>query len=103
MSQTKAASTARVPTEHASRYLQQLCKHWSHKFPATSFDSAHGIVPFPQASCTFDATLDALVVRVEAPADDLARMEKVVAKHLLRFAFREELDISWTPAEHIAA
>ena len=32
-----AASQAQVRTEHASRYLQQLCKHWSHKF-AVTFD-----------------------------------------------------------------
>lgn len=24
--------TAMVPTTSGSRYLQQLCKHWSHKF-----------------------------------------------------------------------
>lgn len=23
-------STVRVPTAHAGRYLQQLCKHWAH-------------------------------------------------------------------------
>lgn len=27
------ASQANVATEHASRYLQRLCKHWAHKFP----------------------------------------------------------------------
>ncbi len=25
-------SQARVQTTEASRYLQQLCRHWSHKF-----------------------------------------------------------------------
>lgn len=25
-------SRAVIATPHASRYLQQLCKHWSHKF-----------------------------------------------------------------------
>lgn len=25
-------SEARIPTASASKYLQQLCKHWSHKF-----------------------------------------------------------------------
>ena len=25
-------SKTMVTTKHASRYLQQLCKHWSHKF-----------------------------------------------------------------------
>ncbi len=27
-------STANIQTEYASRYLQQLCKHFAHKTPA---------------------------------------------------------------------
>ncbi len=37
-------SLADVVTAHASRYLQQLCKHWSHKF-SVSFDERQGKVP----------------------------------------------------------
>lgn len=91
-------SDARVPTAHASRYLQQLCKHWSHKFPATTFDVAHGVVPFGAATCTFDADASALRIRVEASPEDIGRMEEVVSKHLERFAFRETLDIGWSRA-----
>ena len=95
---TTTTSDARVATGHASRYLQQLCKHWSHKFPATAFDASHGVVPFGQATCTFDATPEALHMRLEAAPAEIARMEEVVAKHLERFAFRETLDIKWTRA-----
>lgn len=91
-------SEARVTTEHASRYLQQLCKHWSHKFSATTFDATHGVVPFGAATCTFDASPGNLMLRVEAAPGDIARMEEVVAKHLERFAFRETLAIRWTRA-----
>lgn len=94
---TATTATARVKTEHASKYLQQLCKHWSHKFDVT-FDETHGVVPFGQATCTFDAALDALTMRLDAPPDDLARMGEVVAKHLARFAFRETFDIRWVPS-----
>ena len=34
---------AEVPTESGSRYLQQLCKHWSHRFEV-AFDAAQGTV-----------------------------------------------------------
>lgn len=95
---TATTSEARVTTEHASRYLQQLCKHWSHKFPETTFDASHGVVPFGAAACTFDATPDNLLLRIEAAPGDIARMEEVVAKHLERFAFRETLDIRWSRA-----
>lgn len=90
-----ATSDARVATEHASRYLQQLCKHWSHKFEV-AFDAAHGVVPFGAATCIFDATSETLHMRLEAPPGEIARMEEVVANHLVRFAFRETLDIRWT-------
>ena len=41
----KFTSSATVPTTSASRYLQQLCKHWSHNM-AVEFDEAQGRVAF---------------------------------------------------------
>jgi len=94
-----AAATARVPTAHASRYLQQLCKHWSHNL-AVTFTPEEGRVDFApraQAVATMTATPEALTVRVEAPDDEaLTRMTGVVADHLDRFAFREApLPFDW--------
>ena len=37
---------ALVPTENASRYLQQLCKHWQHNLQV-EFTPEHGTVRFP--------------------------------------------------------
>jgi len=89
-----------IPTASASRYLQQLCKHWSHKF-AVEFTPKHGTIPFDETRlCTLDASPDRLALRVEA-ADDatLERMQDVVIEHLKRFAFREELgDVTWERA-----
>lgn len=87
---------AAVPTEHASRYLQQLCKHWSHKF-AVTFDPRVGTIEMPSAVVSMTADDDQLVITVAAddPAT-LDRMEGVVADHVRRFAFREELAFEWT-------
>lgn len=90
-------SKAVVGTEHASRYLQQLCKHWSHKF-SVDFDPQRGRVPFSDAAeVTFTAD-DAGLTMILSVADpsQQTRMQGVVADHLKRFAFREELDIAWT-------
>jgi len=91
------ASHATIPTAAASRYLQQLCKHWSHKF-AVEFTPEHGTIPFDaDRRCTLDASPAALSLRIEA-ADDatLDRMQGVVIDHLKRFAFREDLGaVSW--------
>jgi hypothetical protein len=94
-----ASVVASVPTGHASRYLQQLCKHWQHNL-AVEFTPEHGTVTFPKdargatwagdARVTFDAGADALTVRIDASSEEHAdAMQGVVARHLDRFAFRE--------------
>ena len=104
-----SAATATVPTGHASRYLQQLCKHWQHNL-AVEFAADHGTVTFPKdargatwagdALVTFDAGADALTVRIDASSDaHVEAMTGVVARHLDRFAFREApLTFDWAPA-----
>ncbi len=89
--------TAQVPTSNGARYLQQLCKHWSHKLDVQLTEN-EGIVRFPNAVATMTAGPDALAVTVEAEDDEtLQRMKGVVASHLDRFAFREApLPFEWS-------
>jgi hypothetical protein len=99
-------STARVPTDKASRYLQQLCGHWQHNL-AVDFTAEAGTVVFPKnargADWPGDATLtmtahdDALECRIAASADgQLEALKGAVARHLERFAFREgPLQFDW--------
>ncbi|MDH7789621.1 MULTISPECIES: DUF2218 domain-containing protein [Ochrobactrum] len=90
-----AKTTAIVPTTHASRYLQQLCKHWAHKF-TVEFTPEHGRIDLGENRVVLmDANPDNLVTTVEAPEENLASMEDVVASHIVRFAFREELVFNW--------
>lgn len=89
-------STARAPTAFASRYLQQLCKHWAHKFQVTH-DPAAGHIDFGGPTCALAADDQGLTVRITAPADELDRWERVVAVHVNRFAHKEgELPFDWT-------
>lgn len=92
-----ATSVSTVRTDHASRYLQQLCKHWSHRFDV-EFNEATGKVPFsPEASLGLAASATSLIMTLSVEkSEDLERMQAVVADHLKRFAFREELDVAWT-------
>lgn len=88
-------ATARVPTERASRYLQQLCKHFGHKLPVT-FDAGRGDVAFPFGECALQAADDLLTITATAASEaELEQLKDVIARHLLRFAFREELSIDW--------
>ncbi|WP_336868200.1 DUF2218 domain-containing protein [Sphingomonas sanguinis] len=90
-------SVARVPTLSASRYLQQLAKHWSHKMEVV-FTPEEGTVTFPNGSTLeMRASSETLDVILTVPEDgDVARMREVVSSHLDRFAFREApLTFDW--------
>ena len=90
-------SHAQVRTENASKYLVQLSKHWSHRFPDLTYDTTHAEIPLPAGPCSLRAAegvLD-LTIRTETETD-ADRLEQVVAEHLKRFAFREQLDFAWT-------
>ena len=106
---TAASATARVPTRNASRYLQQLCKHWQHGF-AVTFTAEHGEIVFPRdargadwsgdARVTFDAEAEHLRIRIDArEAGQLEALTGAVESHLDRFAFREaQLSYRWERA-----
>ena len=90
-------STCSVPTEHGSRYLQQLCKHWAHKFEV-SFDATQGRIAMPEDRVvTLTATPATLQIALDAPDDVTAHMRGIVDSHIARFAFREELVFDWQP------
>jgi hypothetical protein len=98
MSEPVFSAEGRVATERASKYLQQLCKHFQHKIPAV-FDEAKGAISFPAGQAKLAAEPGALTIVVEArKAEDVETLKDVVARHLVRFAFREELDVQWRAA-----
>ena len=93
------SATAKVPTSNASRYLQQLCKHWSHNL-AVTFTAEEGTITFPadvrgksfpaEAKVLLQARETTLDVLVDASApEQLEGLKGAVASHLDRFAFRE--------------
>ena len=103
----KVTTSARVPTTSAGKYLQQLCKHWSHNL-RVEFTPEHGTIVFPaegragtfpaDALVTFDAVGETLVIRIDGATDEQVHaLQDVVARHLDRFAFREApLTFDWT-------
>ncbi|MBD8874722.1 DUF2218 domain-containing protein [Roseibium polysiphoniae] len=89
--------TSTAHTASASKYLQQLCKHFAHKVPA-DWDANKGEVSFPFGFCQMFATDASLTIRCEADEDQsMARMKGVIDSHIERFAWREELKLEWRP------
>jgi hypothetical protein len=96
------SSRADVSTDHASRYLQQLCKHWAHKFE-TEFTPTRGQIALPLGSTVLSADDSVLSIEVTAREDvDLRQLEDVVQRHVERFAFRETLQFDWKMADEAA-
>ncbi len=76
-------------TENASKYLQQLCKHFGHKIE-TSFDAQQGWAAFEMGTAYMVATNDGLSLTCEVT--DVAvvpAVHNVIDRHLEKFAFRE--------------
>ncbi|MBL0374242.1 DUF2218 domain-containing protein [Rhizobium sp. KVB221] len=96
-----AASQALFITDNASKYLQQLCKHWSHRF-TVDFTAESGWVDFGGGE-RMEAVADRdglrLVAYVQSAESSLAELETVIGDHLARFAFREEVRLTWQPLE----
>jgi hypothetical protein len=88
-------SVARVESERASIYLQQLCKHFAHKRPV-EFTPETGQISLGAGMCRLDAANGVLTIRAEAEdAERLVQLQDVIARHLERFAFRSPVTLDW--------
>ena len=95
MDETVFCSVAEVHTAHATRYMVQLCKHFEHRAPAT-YDAVSGSIRFTMGECRLRAEEGVLRLEVfSAEAAGLAALQEVLARHLVRFAFREEMAVVW--------
>ena len=95
-----AAVTGHAQCEKGARYVQQLIKHWSHKFDAAFADGVGTVTFSDTASVRLAATDSGIDIALSvADAAEAERMRAVIEKHLDRFAFREApLAIAWDEA-----
>jgi len=98
LEQNTHRSIADVVTPNASKYLQQLCKHFAHRHSAT-FDERSGEIAFADGACRLAAEDGVLTITIAGPDDARkTQLESVIERHLVRFAFRETLQIAWRAA-----
>lgn len=61
-------TVAHVPTQKGERYLQQLCKHWAHRFEV-EFTPTEGRIDFLDGrECVLKAGAEDLIVTPPAPS-----------------------------------
>jgi uncharacterized protein len=94
------SSIAHVSTTKPTPYLKQLCKHFGHRNEVT-FDDERGEIHLPSGICALDATASETLTltATAADAESLEALERVIGVHLERFGARDELAVSWSPAE----
>ncbi|OCP05503.1 MULTISPECIES: DUF2218 domain-containing protein [unclassified Ensifer] len=89
-------------TDRASRYLQQMSKHFAHK-TAVEYNETDSVVTLPGGvTGRMAARGDQLSFIVEAAdAEGLARGRDIIESHIIRFAFREQLKVlDWAESEN---
>jgi hypothetical protein len=59
------SSEARITTERASIYLQQLCKHFAHRLPV-EFTPERGQITFSNGTCRLTANSDVLTLEADS-------------------------------------
>ena len=89
-------TSGQTQTEHANKYLLQLCKHWSHKAETTSLPNS-GTIEFSTGErVELSAMGNVLKMVVSAnSASELEEFVETVETHIRRFAFREDLLFEW--------
>lgn len=92
-------TSAYVETTRGAHYAAQLCKHFAHKVE-TSFHDGIGECRFSCGKARLVPGDAGLAIDIEAPSrDELAETQDVIERHLVRFAFRDDLQtIDWSEA-----
>ncbi|WP_105382974.1 DUF2218 domain-containing protein [Neorhizobium alkalisoli] len=89
-------------TEHGGKYLVQLCKHFAHKLEVT-YSETHGECRFSCGTAVLDADPKGLkILAMAVDQEQLAETESVIERHLVRFAFRENLEaLQWQAQDRV--
>ncbi|MBO6919204.1 MAG: DUF2218 domain-containing protein [Rhizobiaceae bacterium] len=94
-------TTGFFKTSHASRYLQQLCKHFGQKV-AVEYSKTEGYVKFPIGEARLMADDIGLIVSFDVASPDAASTAHyIIDKHMEKFAFRENRNtMIWDPEKY---
>ena len=93
------SSSSQFETEKPGKYLMQLCKHFAHKVEVT-YNEEIGEVNFPCGTARLQNKTNRLEFHVEAPSEEELKMcQSIIENHIVRFAFRENLEkLNWQTA-----
>ncbi|GAA5049513.1 hypothetical protein HNP84_004258 [Thermocatellispora tengchongensis] len=89
-------SEAAVSTDRPARYGKQLVAHLGRRHGGEWLDEERrGTIDLGTGRADVSCSPDALLIRLECPAESVAQLEDVVGRHLVRFGARDELVVRW--------
>ena len=97
--ETAVVATGFAPCDKSERYIQQLVRHWGHKY-ATSYDEGEKMGAFPFSdleTAVMTARPAGIAITLTTPDQERSEhMRGVIERHIDRFAFREApLSYEW--------
>jgi caffeoyl-CoA O-methyltransferase len=91
------AAQATVATERPARYIKQLVSHLGRNLTTELAEDGTGTIRRGTGRCVLSPQPTALRMSADAEdAEELAALQDVVTRHLMRFAHREQLQVTWT-------
>jgi len=90
-------SDALVETARPARYGKQLVAHLGRRNGGEWSDGdERGFIVLAAGRAELSCAAGGLQLSIEGEPDDLARMEDVIGRHLVRFGTRDELHVRWS-------
>lgn len=86
-----------IQTEHASKYLMTLCRHFARKVES-EWNEQQGSVKFPKGECEMhvNTAKNQLVIVCSAENEsNLALIKSILDSHVKLFSRRETFVLSW--------
>jgi hypothetical protein len=89
--------SAHVVTDEPARFMKQLCRHFGHKLEV-EFGDDRGSIVFPAGRCDLAVEPGVLVlVTSSETVEGAAQVADVIARHLLRFGLKSNLEVAFAP------
>ncbi len=89
-------SKTHIATDNGASYIGKLCRHFVHKIE-TAYTTDSGRAVFPGGGICDMLAKDGELIFIISAADRTGadKIKGVIERHLLKFAYRENLEIHW--------
>ncbi|MEZ9233066.1 DUF2218 domain-containing protein [Vibrio amylolyticus] len=87
-----------IQSEHASKYLTVLCRHFARKVDA-KWNETSGTVYFPVGVTTMTVNDEANLLTIQCVSDNKQQLEhqkRIISEHIDTYSRRETIEVCWS-------